>query len=387
MKEQLIYKDRRGTDCAKWDDLKEKFGQDDLLALWVADMDFEVPQSAKQALIKYAESGVFGYYKVPDAYYDAFIKWEKEQHNYEVKREWIRFTPGVVPALFWMVQCFTEEQDKVMISTPSYPPFFKCVEENNRELVEVPLVHEAGTYTMDFEKIEKEIAEKQVRMYILCSPHNPVGRVWSREELGRLVEICKKYHVLLVADEIHQDIIVGDKIQIPAGSLHEYTEGLISMTAASKTFNLASCQNAFVLIEDEKLRSCFDTFIAKLHIENGNGFGYVAVRAAYEGGHEWLENVKEAIKENYEYAKAFIQEKLPKATVSPMEGTYLMWVDLGAYLEGQNVVQAMQERCGLAIDYGDWFGGTPWQYHIRVNLATCKENIEKAMEALLKLSK
>lgn len=387
MKEQLIYKDRLGTDCIKWDELKEKFGQDDLLALWVADMDFEVPNAAKQALVKYAESGVFGYYKVPDAFYDAFIKWEKEQHGYDVKREWIRFTPGVVPALFWMVQCFTEEKDSVMISIPSYPPFFKCIEDNNREVIGVPLVHEAGTYTMDYEKIEQEIIEKQVKMYILCSPHNPVGRVWTREELVRLVEICKKHHVLLVADEIHQDIIVGDKTQIPAGSLREYTEGLISMTAASKTFNLAACQNAFILIEDEKLRNQFDTFIAKFHIENGNGFGYVAVRAAYEGGHEWLENVKEVIKDNYEYAKVFIQDRLPKATVSPLEGTYLMWVDLGAYLEGQDIVQVMQERCGLAIDYGDWFGGTPWQYYIRVNLATCKENIEKAMEALSKLSK
>lgn len=382
MTEEIVYQDRRNTDCEKWDGLLDKFGGKDMLPLWVADMDFQAPKCVREALREYVEKGVFGYYKVPESFYEAFIAWERERHNYCVKKDWIRFAPGVVPALFWLVQCFTEQEDRVMISAPAYPPFFRCIEENGRKAVDVPLKCTDNGYEMDYDAIEKGMREEQVKMYILCSPHNPVGRVWKEEELRKLITLCEKYHVLLIADEIHQDIILGANRQISAGSLGQYTNQIISLTAASKTFNLADCQNAFILIANEKLRKKFDGFAEKIHVTQGTGFGYIAVQNAYEGGLEWLKAVLAIIEENYAYAKAFIARELPEATVFELQGTYLMWIDLKPYLQDKDVVRTLQDKCRLAIDYGDWFGGEDWKYYIRVNLATKRENIAQAMENL-----
>lgn len=382
MAEEIVYQDRKNTNCEKWDGLLDKFGEEEMLSLWVADMDFQVPECVRKALKEYVEKGVFGYYKVPESFYEAFIGWEKARHNYHVKKEWIRFAPGVVPALFWLVQCFTEKGDGVMISTPAYPPFFHCIEENGRKVVDVPLKCTANSYEMDYDTIEKRMQEEQVKMYILCSPHNPVGRVWKEEELKKLISLCEKYQVLLIAYEIHQDIIIGENRQIPAGSLGQYTDKIIALTAASKTFNLADCQNAFLLISDEKLRKKFDDFAEKIHVTQGSGFGYIAVQNAYEGGLDWLNGVLRIIEENYVYAKNFIMQQLPEATVFELQGTYLMWIDLQPYLQGKDVVQTLQEKCHLAIDYGDWFGGKNWKYYIRVNLATNMEHIVQAMDNL-----
>lgn len=382
MTEEIVYQDRRNTNCEKWDGLLDKFGREEMLPLWVADMDFQVPQCVRKALEEYVKKGVFGYYKVPESFYEAFIRWEETRHNYHVEKEWIRFAPGVVPALFWLVQCFTEEKDGVMISTPAYPPFFHCIEDNGRKVVDIPLKCTEHTYEMDYDAIEKKMQEEQVKMYILCSPHNPVGRVWKEEELRKLIALCEKYHVLLIADEIHQDIIIGENRQIPVGSLGQYANNIISLTAASKTFNLADCQNAFILIPDEKLREKFDDFAGKIHVTQGSGFGYIAVQNAYEGGSDWLNGVLSIIEENYAYAKDFITRELPEATVFELQGTYLMWINLKPYLQDKDVVQTLQEKCHIAIDYGDWFGGEEWKYYIRVNLATKPENIVQAMENL-----
>ena len=382
MAEEIIYQDRKNTNCEKWDGLLEKFGGEGMLPLWVADMDFKVPRCVRQALEEYVEKGTFGYYKVPESFYASFISWEKTRHNYCVEKEWIRFAPGVVPALFWLVQCFTEKEDGIMISTPAYPPFFHCIEDNGRKVVDIPLKCTDGGYEMDYDMIEKRMQEERVKMYILCSPHNPVGRVWREDELRRLILLCEKYNVLLIADEIHQDIIIGDNRQIPAGSLGEYTDKIIALTAASKTFNLADCQNAFILIADEKMREKFDDFAGKIHVTQGSGFGYIAVQNAYENGLEWLNGVLKIIEENYAYAKNFIEQELPKATVFELQGTYLMWIDLKPYLQNSDVIEVLQKKCHLAIDYGDWFGGEDWKYYIRLNLATKQENIVQAMENL-----
>ena len=380
--EKSIYQDIKMTICENWVGIFQKFGKEDLLPLWVADMDFQAPECVGKALQEYAKKGVFGYYKVPESFFEAFINWEKERHGYHVEKEWIRFAPGVVPALFWLVQCFTEKEDSVMISTPAYPPFFHCIEDNGRKVTDVPLKCTDGHYEMDYDKMEKIMREEQVKMYILCSPHNPIGRVWKEEELRRLISLCEKYHVLLVADEIHQDIILKGNRQIPAGSIGQYTDKIIALTAASKTFNLADCQNAFILLADEKLREEFDDFAEKIHVMQGSGFGYIAVQNAYEGGLDWLNGVLKIIEENYVYARHFIERELPEAVVSELQGTYLMWIDLKPYLQDKDVVQTLQEKCHLAIDYGDWFGGEDWKYYIRVNLATKTENIAQAMENL-----
>ena len=380
--EEIVYVDRKNSNCNKWDGQTTMFGEEGLLAMWVADMDFQVPQCVKEALTKYVESGVYGYYKIPDAYYQAFINWEKEQHGYEVKKEWIRFSPGVVAGFHWLVQIFTKPKDAVLVNTPVYYPFFKAVKNNDRKLICSDLVNESGVYTVDFEDFEKKIVENSVKLFILCSPHNPVGRVWKKEELKKLFEICKKHQVLVVSDEIHQDLVYGENTHIPSLSVGDYDHMMISLTAPSKTFNIAGAQNSIVVIPDEELRKKWDRYIEGNSVPNGNAFGYVAAQAAYEGGAGWLEGVKRQIYENYKYLKTQLQEKLPEIIVTPLEGTYLCWVDLASCVAPEEMEEVIQKKCGLAVDYGHWFGGDKFGTCIRINLATSMNNVKIAVDAL-----
>lgn len=380
--EEIVYVDRKNSNCNKWDGQTTMFGEEGLLAMWVADMDFQVPQCVKEALTSYVESGVYGYYKIPDAYYQAFINWEKEQHGYEVKKEWIRFSPGVVAGFHWLVQIFTKPKDAVLVNTPVYYPFFKAVKNNDRKLICSDLVNENGVYTLDFEDFEKKIVENSVKLFILCSPHNPVGRVWKEEELKKLFDICKKHQVLVVSDEIHQDLVYGENSHIPSLSVGDYDHMMISLTAPSKTFNIAGAQNSIVVIPDEELRKKWDRYIEGNSVPNGNAFGYVAAQAAYEGGAGWLEGVKRQIYENYKYLKTQLQEKLPEIIVTPLEGTYLCWVDLASCVAPEEMEEVIQKKCGLAVDYGHWFGGDKFGTCIRINLATSMNNVKIAVDAL-----
>lgn len=382
MDEPILYVDRKGTHCEKWDGLGERFGREDLLALWVADMDFRVPQCVLEAEKDYLDTGVFGYYHPSEGYYQAFMDWEQEHHGYSVQREWLRFSPGVVPAINWLIQIFTEPQDRVLVLTPVYYPFLHAVRDNDRTLVACQLVHQDGQYSVDLAAFEAAIAENQVRMFIMSSPHNPVSRVWRREELTAMLDICKKHGVLVLSDEIHQDLTFDGHKHIPSATAGDYSHMVITLTAASKTFNLAGCQNAFVVLPDAKLRKEYDAFTKRIHIREGNPFGYIAVEAAYRGGKAWLQQVQEIIWNNYGYLREQLAIHLPKACVTPLEGTYLMWVDFAAYLQPEEMERFFEETCGIAVDYGAWFEGDG-QSHIRINLATSRENVEKAMSAIL----
>ena len=374
----VVYKDRKNTNSTKWDDCKEKFGKEDLLPLWVADMDFEVPECVRHALREYVEFGVFGYYKPAAEYEEAFIRWEKTWHDYEVKREWIRFSPGVVPAINWIIQILTKEQDGVIIMPPVYYPFKDALVNNHRKVVESPLKRTEQGYVMDYEDFEQKIVDEDVKLFVLCSPHNPVGRVWKEEELRRVLDICRKYHVYVIADEIHQDLIMKGHRHVVAASVGEYDDMLITLTAATKTFNLAACQNSILIIPDEKLRDKYDDYLNRLRIKGGNAFGYIAVQSAYEKGREWLEEVLETIEGNYHYLRETLEKALPEVWISDLEGTYLMWIDLGAYVRPEDMESVICEQCGLGVDYGAWFGSGENESFIRVNLATCRENIEQA---------
>ena len=382
MDEPILYVDRKGTHCEKWDGLGERFGREDLLALWVADMDFRVPQCVLEAEKDYLDTGVFGYYHPSEGYYQAFMDWEQERHGYSVQREWLRFSPGVVPAINWLIQIFTKPQDRVMVLTPVYYPFLHAVRDNDRTLVACQLVHQDGQYTVDLAAFETAIAENQVRMFIMSSPHNPVSRVWRREELTAMLDICKKHGVLVLSDEIHQDLTFDGHKHIPSATAGDYSHMVITLTAASKTFNLAGCQNAFVVLPDAKLRKEYDAFTKRIHIREGNPFGYIAVEAAYRGGKAWLQQVQEIICNNYGYLREQLAIHLPKACVTPLEGTYLMWVDFAAYLQPEEMERFFEETCGIAVDYGAWFEGDG-QSHIRINLATSRENVEKAFSSIL----
>lgn len=382
---QVIYKDRLGTDCNKWDGCEEKFGDEHLLPLWVADMDFEAPSCVKQALKEYVDFGVFGYYQIPNRYYEAFINWEKTYHDYDVKKEWIRFAPGVVPAFNWLIHILTNEQDGVLITPPVYYPFKDAVVNNNRTLVESPLMRLEDHYELDYEDFERKIKEQNVKLFIFCTPHNPVGRVWKKEEIVKVLDICKKYGVYVIADEIHQDIIMDGYQKVTAAATGNYDEIMVTLTAATKTFNLAGCQNSIVVIPNESLRKRYDDYLTRLRITGGNAFGYIAVQSAYEGGRKWLDEVLNIIEENYHLMKSILEEKLPKVWIPKLEGTYLMWIDLGAYVSADEIESVIQKDCGLAVDYGSWFGREAYGTFIRVNLATREENIRLAAEKIVEV--
>ena len=388
MMEELIYVDRRNSNCNKWDGQTAMFGEEGLHAMWVADMDFKIPQCVQKALHDYVDFGTVGYYRIPDGYYDAFINWEKTHFNFEVKREWLRFAPGVVAAFNWMLQILTEPDDAVIVMTPVYYPFLQAVTNNERKLITSELVNEDGEYTIDFEDFEKKIIDNDVKAFILCSPHNPVARVWAKEELTRMFEICHRHHVYVISDEIHQDFVFGDKVQIPSYQATEHWDEMVAITAPSKTFNLAGGQNSFMIIADEKLRARWDDFAKRIRLMTGNAFGFVAAEAAYKGGQDWLDKVKKQIVDNDQYLRELFKENLPEIVVTPLEGTYLVWIDLRAYVKPEDTREFIQKKCRLAVDFGDWFGGEQFNGFIRMNLATSRENVEigakRIMDGILK---
>lgn len=381
--EEIKYVDRVGTDCNKWDNMAERFGDNDLMALWVADMDFMVPECVRKAAREYADFGIYGYYKVPDAYYQNFIDWEEKYHHCHIEKQWLRFSPGVVSPINWYVNMKTQPGDGVIVLTPVYYPFLDAIRDNGRQLISCDLVRKDKVYHIDYADFEKKIVDNKVKLFILSSPHNPVGRVWKKEELEQLLAICRKHQVFVVADEIHHDLIMPGYEHTEILNIPGYTDMMVVLTAGSKTFNLAGCKNSFVILPDEKLRQEYDDFLATLRIRGGNAFGYVAVAAAFGGGRPWLDSVIDIIHKNAQYVEETLAEKLPDAVVSPLEGTYLQWVDLGAYVKPNETQELIQNKCRLAVDYGEWFGGERFGSFIRLNLATSPENIKEAVSRIV----
>ena len=382
--EEIKYVDRVGTDCNKWDSMDARFGDNDLMALWVADMDFMVPECVRKAAREYADFGIYGYYKVPDAYYQNFIDWEEKYHHCHIEKQWLRFSPGVVSPINWYVNMKTQPGDGIIVLTPVYYPFLDAIRDNGRQLISCDLVRKDKVYHIDYADFEKKIVDNKVKLFILSSPHNPVGRVWKKEELEQLLAICRKHQVFVVADEIHHDLIMPGYEHTEILNIPGYTDMMVVLTAGSKTFNLAGCKNSFVILPDEKLRQEYDDFLATLRIRGGNAFGYVAVAAAFGGGRPWLEGVIDIIHKNAQYVEETLAEKLPEAVVSPLEGTYLQWVDLGAYVKPNETQELIQNKCRLAVDYGEWFGGERFGSFIRLNLATSPENIKEAVSRIVK---
>ena len=259
--------DRRHTNCSKWDGLQEKFGRSDLLPLWIADMEFRTCDAITEALKKRVEQGIFGYSFVPDSYYTALDRWMTTRHNCPVPREWVRFSTGCVTGIAWSIAAFTQPGDACMILTPVYYPFHNVVTNNNRKLVQVPLHYEKGYATMDYEAIERAIVEQDVKLFIQCSPQNPMGRVWSEDELAQVLEICARHGVLTDSDEIHQDILPGDKPFVPAAMVKggRYRDGLIILNSATKTFNLATLLHSHIIIPSAQLRKHYDAFAAGMN--------------------------------------------------------------------------------------------------------------------------
>lgn len=378
----LKFVERKGTNSMKWDKLESTFGRSDVLPMWVADMDIECPECVKQALARYVDFNVFGYYRPSKGYYEAFMRWEREMHGFEVEPGWIRHIPGVVPGFYWAVQALTQPGDAVAIMTPVYYPFSRSVEETGRRLVDVPLVRRDGRYSMDLDAFERAIGREDVKLFIMCSPHNPVGRVWTEDELRGVMDVCKRHGVYVVSDEIHNDLVLAPRRHVVAATVGDYDDILVTLMSASKTFNLAACSQAFAIIADPALREKFDAFVTRLRMNYGNPFGYIAYQAAYEGGRPWLQELLQLIADNYRLLKDGLAQALPKAEVYPLEGTYLAWVDLGPYVEGRDVKEAVCGTCKLGVDFGSWFGGNDSESFIRLNLATSPENVHESVRRL-----
>ncbi len=376
--------ERKGTDALKWDALEERFGAPDLLAMWVADMEFRSCEAVTEALSKRVEHGVFGYSLLPAGYHEAVINWQEKRHGYRPQKQWMRFSPGVVAALYWFINAFSSPGDPVIVLTPVYYPFMNAVRDNRRRLVCCELVNTDGYYTIDFERFERDIVENKVKLFIHCSPHNPVGRVWKEEELDRLFDICKRHDVLVMSDEIHQDLVIGTNKQIPSAIVAQgkYADRIVTAIAPSKTFNLAAMQVSHIIIQNPDIRARLDSYLKGNYQADPNHLGLIAAQAAYTHGEKWLSGLLAVVSENYAYAKAALEQGAPKVVISPLEGTYLMWIDLRACLDPGEVKAFMQEKCRVAIDYGEWFGEQSRGF-IRLNLGTEPRHVKAAVEAII----
>lgn len=381
----LKYIDRKGTNCAKWDALDSQFGNPNLLAMWVADMDFKEAPCITEALKDYIEKAAFGYYTPGQGYFDSIIEWEKKYHGYDIKKEWICFAPGVVPAFNWVLLFHTKPDDAVIVLTPVYYPMLNAAKWNDRKIIQSDLVRNGMEYTIDFAKFEKDIVDNEVKLFIMCTPHNPIGRVWKAEETRQLMEICRKHNVLVISDEIHQDFVFGDNKHYPTATLGDYDSFCITMTAATKSFNLAGLQNSIIIIPDETLRAKYKDFTNRIHTYEGNAFGFVAVEAAYKGGRAWLEEIKAQIYDNFKYVRDTFAKEIPDVKVADLQGTYLLWMSFEKYFKTQEEIKTfMQDKCGIAFDYGEWFGGDNFLPFVRMNLATTHELVDQAVQTIIR---
>lgn len=381
--EELVYRERRGTDCVKWDILGRKYKNPDLLSMWIADMDFCAPECVVRAMEAYAARGIFGYHLPPASCQQAFIDWERERYDFHVAPEWLRFSPGAVSALHFCVSALTEPGDAVAAMTPVYPAFLSVPKKTGRRLVTCPLINENGRYAMDLAGLEKAFAEEGVRLLIHCSPHNPVGRVWTEEEQLALLELCRRYQVIVISDEVHQDLCRQGNRHVPLGRFTAFSDLVVCVTSPAKTFNLAGCHAATMIIPDEENRSRIDALLDRFGISKGSSFSYIASEAAYAGGEEWLSAVLAQIGENEAYVRAQLAEKAPDVVMPPLEGTYLLWLDFSRLVPAEEFRSFMEKECGLALNYGEEFGGAEYQCFVRMNIATSFDNVQRAVGNIL----
>lgn len=371
--------ERKNTNCEKWD---APFIKEGVVPMWVADMDFEIAPAITKRLVRAAEKGAFGYQFLSNRYYDAVIRFMKEKHEYTVERDWICYVPNVVQGLFFGLQSVTDEGDEVIIQSPVYGPFFKVIRDSGRVLVNSPLKNEDGYYTMDFEDLERKITKK-TKALLLCNPHNPSGRVWTAEELRKLVSVCAEHDICIISDDIHSDIVTrGHKHTMAASVCREMGVRCITCTSPSKPFNLASVHVANCIIEDEEIREKFKRLLAVHHVNNCNAFAEDALIGAYEESEDWLERMNEYVEDNLDYFVDYIHKYIPALKVYKPEGTYLVWVDFsGTDAMGGNIKEYLSENCHVYVNDGEFFG-QEGQGYVRFNLACPRKNVEFALKNL-----
>lgn len=379
--------ERKGSSCVKFDRLNEIFGREDLLPMWVADMDFKSPPSVIEAVEKLAQHGVLGYSFRPESAVEAFSDWVKNHYGWSVQREWISSSPGIVTAIALCVRLYTQKGDKVLIQTPVYPPFRSIVKKSGRELITNSLVKGEDRYTIDFEDFEEKI-KSGVKLFILCNSHNPVGRVWEREELRRMAELCIKYGVMVFSDEIHADLALFGNVHTPFASISDEAASIsITAMAPSKTFNIAGALNSVMVIPDSEKREIFNEEIESLHLDLGNIIGHATMEAAYRGGNEWLTALKSYLENNISYACDYINNNIPGVSVLRPEGSFLLWLDFSkSGYTHEEISHMLINKAKIALNDGLAFGEEGRNY-FRMNVGTplsiTKEGLRRVREIFI----
>ena len=377
--DQVIVRD--GTACVKQDGRADYFGTADVLPLWVADMDFAAPEAVTNALIKRAEHPIYGYTFYPDSMYDALIAWMKIRHGWEIERDWIVMSPGVVTSLFASVMACTEQGDAVIVQPPVYPPFFTSVSTNKRRLIQNPLVLKDGIYDIDFEHLER-CAANGAKMLMFCSPHNPVGRVWRKEELLKLLEITRRFNITILSDEIHGDLVYPDEKHTTLAMLASERDNIITTIAPSKTFNIPGLGLSALIIPNPQQRTKLKTILDSLHLGNNNPFSIAAFEAAYFGGAAWLDALLVYLRDNRDFVNDYLNSQLPNIHLIQPQGTYLLWLDCrdlkmtDAQLEAFFVQQAK-----VGLNAGRTFGSGGNGF-MRMNIASPRSVIAEALKRI-----
>lgn len=367
---------RKNTNSYKWDIVA-----DDILPLWVADMDFEVAPEIKQAIIERANHGIFGYTLVPDSYYDSIIQWFKSRHNWSIDRNSIIYTSGVVPAISATIKALAMPGENVLVQTPVYNCFFSSIRNQGCCVVENELIREGDTYKINFEDFEKKCADEKTTIFLLCNPHNPTGRVWTKDELEQMNSICLKHGVKVISDEIHCELVMPGYSYTPFASISEECKNnSIILNSPSKAFNIAGLQIANIICENTVWRRRINRAINIFEICDVNPFGIVALQAAYNKGGEWIDELNQYIYENYLYLKQFILEELPQVEVIKLEGTYLAWIDIMCFeLSSDEAYNELLNDGKVLVNSGTLYGKKSGEGYLRINLACPRETLKKGL--------
>lgn len=380
--DQII--DRSNTNTVKTDALEEVFGSKDLTPLWIADMDFLAPPQITEALKNRVEHGIFGYVHPGEAYFNSIINWLKNKHNWTVSKEAVSFVPGVVKGFAFAIDVFSDDNDKIIIQPPVYPPFKGTTEGLNRQIVNNPLILEDGHYRMDFDNL-REVAKTGCKLLLLCNPQNPSGRIWSKEELSELAEICYDNDILVVSDEIHADLVLPGNTHVPfATASDKAAQNSITLMAPSKTFNIAGIVSSFAVVENQQIRDKYFGHLVARQLKEGTIFAYVATQAAYEHGQEWLTQATEYIQKNISFVDKFLQKHIPQIKVIKPDASFLVWLDCRELNLSQPELESLFiQKAKLALNSGTMFGEEGAGF-MRLNVGCPLITLEKALDSLKK---
>ncbi|WP_195252781.1 MalY/PatB family protein [Hoylesella timonensis] len=371
---------RRGTNSVKWDVAKE----DGVIPMWVADMDFQAAPCIRQALKERMDHGVFGYTLVPNSYYESIISWFDRRHQWHIERDWIIYTSGVVPAISAIIKALTEPGDKVLVQTPVYNCFFSSIRNNGCTTAENALVRKGNSYEIDFDDFEKQAADEKTKVFLLCNPHNPAGRVWTPEELSRMNDICLKHGVQVISDEIHCELVMpGYKFTPFAAVSKACQDNCITTNSPTKSFNIAGLQIANIITNNDTIKRKIDRAININEVCDVNPFGVIALQAAYNEGESWIDQLNLYLWENYKVLKDFFQEHLPKLKVLKLEGTYLVWIDISATgLKADELTNELLQHGKVMVNSGTMYGKTTGADYLRLNIAMPRSLMLEALQRI-----